>query len=70
MSAFMRICIDSDSELLAFAPFSCSSSEMGGEGGSRLAGCWTLAVIMAGEFKSNCWTVLFAPNVNRLAAGP
>lgn len=47
-----------------------SSSELGGDGGSRLAGCCTLATMMAGELRSNCCTVLFGPRVNKLAPGP
>lgn len=50
--------------------FFCSSMDTGGEGGSRLAGCCTFATRTGGEFRSNCWAVLFRPRVNRVAPGP
>jgi hypothetical protein len=51
----------SDSEVIVVAKVadrSPVSSETGGEGGNRLAGCWTIATMLAGEFRSNCCTVL------------
>ena len=48
----------------------CSSMEFGGDGGSSITGCWTLATIMDGELRSNCCTVPFGPSVNNVAPGP
>jgi hypothetical protein len=63
----------SDSEVIVVAEVadrSPVSSETGGEGGNRLAGCWTIATMLAGEFRSNCCTVLLGPRVNKVAPGP
>jgi hypothetical protein len=71
MSRGIELVSDSEAIVVAeVAERSPVSSEAGGEGGNRLAGCWTLATMIAGEFRSNCCTVLLAPRVNKVARGP
>jgi len=65
--------LDSDSEAMVVAEvadLSPVSSETGGDGGNKFAGCWTLATIIAGELRSNCCAVLLGPRVKRVAPGP
>lgn len=72
MSRGMELLSDSDVLIVVAERTDRSpvSSETGGEGGKRLAGCWTFATMMEGELRSNCWAVLLGPSVNREAPGP